>query len=117
MEARERIRRQLDELFANAPQNRAAWELQEEFYRAAADFYNFRSARRIGRLFGAQYGWRRFGLAFLARKWLMSVFLMEIPMIFFRAGWREASRSSSGVTVSLVNFRSMLIRGGRRFCR
>lgn len=25
----------------------------------------------------------RFGLAFLARKWLMSVFLMEIPMIFF----------------------------------
>lgn len=30
MEARERIRRQLDEMFLSAPQNRAAWELQEE---------------------------------------------------------------------------------------
>lgn len=30
MEARERIRQRLDELFMSAPQNRAAWELQEE---------------------------------------------------------------------------------------
>jgi radical SAM superfamily enzyme YgiQ (UPF0313 family) len=49
------------------PRNLSPWALQEEFYRAAGRFYNFRSARRIGELFGAEYGWRRFGLALTAR--------------------------------------------------
>lgn len=49
------------------PKNMTPWELQEEFYHAAGHFYDFRSAIRIGKLFGAEYGWRRFGLAFAAR--------------------------------------------------
>ena len=39
MEARERIRQQLDELFALAPQNRAAWELQEELLANSMEKY------------------------------------------------------------------------------
>jgi len=46
------------------PKNMTPWELQEEFYHAAGHFYDFRSALRIGSLFGAEYGWRRFGLSF-----------------------------------------------------
>jgi radical SAM superfamily enzyme YgiQ (UPF0313 family) len=49
------------------PKNMTPWELQEEFYHAANHFYDYRSAVRIGKLFGAEYGWRRFGLAFTAR--------------------------------------------------
>ena len=49
------------------PKNMTPWELQEEFYHAANHFYDFSSARRIGQLFGAEYGWRRFGLALTAR--------------------------------------------------
>ncbi len=49
------------------PKNMSPWDLQEEFYHAAMHFYNFRSARRIGKLFGKEYGWRRFGLAVFAR--------------------------------------------------
>ena len=48
------------------PKNLTPWELQEEFYRAATHFYDYRSAFRIGRLFGAEYGWRRFGFAIFA---------------------------------------------------
>lgn len=49
------------------PKNLSPWDLQEEFYHAAKHFYDFRSAFRIGKLFGAEYGRRRFGLAFTAR--------------------------------------------------
>jgi radical SAM superfamily enzyme YgiQ (UPF0313 family) len=49
------------------PKNMTPWELQEEFYHAANHFYDFRSVPRIRKLFGAEYGWRRFGLAFTAR--------------------------------------------------
>lgn len=49
------------------PKNMTPWQLQEEFYHAANYFYDYRSARRIGKLFGAEYGWRRFGLAIAAR--------------------------------------------------
>lgn len=49
------------------PKNMSPWELQEEFYRATETFYDFKSAVRIGRLFGTEYGWRRIGLAFSAR--------------------------------------------------
>jgi radical SAM superfamily enzyme YgiQ (UPF0313 family) len=49
------------------PKNLSPWELQEEFYHAAGHFYDFSSARRIGKLFGAEYGRRRFGLAITAR--------------------------------------------------
>jgi radical SAM superfamily enzyme YgiQ (UPF0313 family) len=49
------------------PKNLSPWELQKEFYHAVKHFYNFRSTPRIGKLFGAEYGWRRFGLALAAR--------------------------------------------------
>ena len=49
------------------PKNMTPWQLQEGFYHAANYFYDYRSARRIGKLFGAEYGWRRFGLAIAAR--------------------------------------------------
>lgn len=49
------------------PKKLSPWALQEEFYHAAKHFYDFRSAPRIGKLFGAEYGWRRFGLAIMAR--------------------------------------------------
>jgi hypothetical protein len=49
------------------PMNMTPWELQEEFYRASKYFYDFKSARRIGKLFGSEYGRRRFGLAIYAR--------------------------------------------------
>jgi radical SAM superfamily enzyme YgiQ (UPF0313 family) len=46
------------------PKKLTPWELQEEFYHASRHFYSFGSAFRIGRLFGAEYGFRRFFLAF-----------------------------------------------------
>jgi radical SAM superfamily enzyme YgiQ (UPF0313 family) len=49
------------------PKNMSPWELQEEFYLAAARFYDFQSAREIGRIFGREYGRRRFWLALFAR--------------------------------------------------
>jgi radical SAM superfamily enzyme YgiQ (UPF0313 family) len=49
------------------PKNLSPWDLQEEFYHAASHFYDFRSALRIGKLFGGEYGRRRMGLAFVAR--------------------------------------------------
>lgn len=49
------------------PKNETPWELQEEFYHAARLFYDFKSCRRIGKLFGREYGMRRFGLAIMAK--------------------------------------------------
>lgn len=48
------------------PRNMTPWELQEEFYHAGTYFYDFKSCRRIGKTFGAEYGWRRFGFACMA---------------------------------------------------
>lgn len=45
------------------PANMSPWELQQEFYNASNTFYNVKSAFRIGKIFGAEYGFRRFGLA------------------------------------------------------
>jgi radical SAM superfamily enzyme YgiQ (UPF0313 family) len=45
------------------PKKLSPWELQEEFYHAAREFYTFPSAVRIGRLFGPEYFWRRVWLA------------------------------------------------------
>lgn len=49
------------------PRNSTPWELQEEFYRASLRFYDFPSAKEIGRIFGREYGRRRWGLALVAR--------------------------------------------------
>ncbi len=49
------------------PLHMTPWELQNEFYGAAMKFYTFRSAFRIGKLFGPEYFLRRFGLAIFAR--------------------------------------------------
>ena len=45
------------------PKNMSPWDLQEEFYHANREFYTAHSAIRLGHLFGAEYGWRHFGLA------------------------------------------------------
>lgn len=49
------------------PNHMTPWELQEEFYHAAKFFYDFKSSKIIGNIFGKEYGRRRWWLAFLAR--------------------------------------------------
>ena len=49
------------------PKNMTPWELQEEFYFTAKRFYDFKSAKTIGKIFGKEYGRRRWGLALMAR--------------------------------------------------
>ena len=49
------------------PKNMSPWDLQEEFYRAAHVFYDFKSVKRIREIFGAEYSRRRFGLAIMSR--------------------------------------------------
>jgi radical SAM superfamily enzyme YgiQ (UPF0313 family) len=49
------------------PKNMTPWELQDTFYQEACYFYDFKSARTIGKIFGSEYGWRRTGLAVMAR--------------------------------------------------
>ena len=46
------------------PKHMTPWELQDELYNAVNYFYSYSSAFRIGRIFGPEYGWRRFKLAF-----------------------------------------------------
>ncbi len=48
------------------PKQMSPWELQEEFYRSVRSFYGFRSAFRIGKIFGWGYAIRRLGLWFFA---------------------------------------------------
>ncbi len=48
-------------------ENETPWELQDEFYTAAKYFYDFKSAKQIGQIFGKEYGRRRWGLALMAR--------------------------------------------------
>lgn len=49
------------------PKNMTPWELQEEFYNAAKQFYDYKSADEIGDLFGKEYRRRRRGLATMTR--------------------------------------------------
>lgn len=49
------------------PKHMTPWELQEEFYRAVTKFYSFRSAFRIGKLFGWGYCIRRIGLSLFSK--------------------------------------------------
>ncbi len=49
------------------PTNMSPWELQEEFYHSVTHFYTFRSAFRIGNIFGWGYAVRRLGLAFFSK--------------------------------------------------
>ncbi len=49
------------------PRHMSPWQMQEEFYHAVEYFYDFKSAFRIGRIFGLEYGVRRFGLAVVSR--------------------------------------------------
>jgi radical SAM superfamily enzyme YgiQ (UPF0313 family) len=48
------------------PKNMTPWELQDEFYEAACKFYDYRSCASIRRLFGREYGFRRFFFALYA---------------------------------------------------
>ena len=49
------------------PVHMTPWELQEEFYHAVRSFYNFKSAFRIGKIFGWGYCVRRLGLWFFSQ--------------------------------------------------
>ncbi len=49
------------------PANMTAWELQDEFYQEVKYFYDFASSKEIKRIFGKEYGRRRWGLALMAR--------------------------------------------------
>lgn len=49
------------------PANMSPWELQEIFYATSKYFYDFKSAKVIGKLFGKEYERRRIGLAIMAR--------------------------------------------------
>lgn len=49
------------------PAKMSPWELQEEFFRACREFYTFSSAKDIRRIFGKEYGRRRWGLALMTR--------------------------------------------------
>jgi radical SAM superfamily enzyme YgiQ (UPF0313 family) len=48
------------------PKKMTAWQLQDEFYHASKYFYDFKSPKTIGKIFGKEYGWRRFGFAIFA---------------------------------------------------
>lgn len=48
------------------PKNMSPWELQEEFYHAARMFYDYDSAKIIGKLFGKEYERRRRRFAFVS---------------------------------------------------
>ena len=49
------------------PANMTPWELQEQFYSSLKYFYDFKSSKEIGKIFGKEYGRRRWGLAFMCR--------------------------------------------------
>ena len=49
------------------PANMSPWELQELFYSVLKWFYDFRSAKEIGRIFGKEFRKRRMGLAVMVR--------------------------------------------------
>jgi radical SAM superfamily enzyme YgiQ (UPF0313 family) len=67
------------------PKNCTPWQLQDEFYHASTAFYNYRSAFRIGKLFGAEYGWRRFGFAIFAHlgPWGARFCSLHVPVSFY----------------------------------
>ena len=49
------------------PRNMTPWELQNEFFTVSMRFYDYTSCWKIGRTFGPEYGFRRFGFALFAR--------------------------------------------------
>ncbi|MCI2146558.1 MAG: B12-binding domain-containing radical SAM protein [Clostridiales bacterium] len=49
------------------PAKMSPWQLQEEFYKAVEYFYDFSSAKTMHKLFGPEFGLRRFGLAAMSR--------------------------------------------------
>ena len=49
------------------PKKMSPWELEMEFYRCACSFYDRKSTIRMSRLFGLDYGLKRYGLALCAR--------------------------------------------------
>lgn len=49
------------------PAKMTPWQLQEEFYKAVEYFYDIPSSRTMDKLFGPEYGMRRFGLSVMTR--------------------------------------------------
>lgn len=67
------------------PRHMTPWELQDELYSAVNYFYSFGSAFRIGRIFGPEYGWRRFLLAFYTHlgSWGARFCSMHAPVSYY----------------------------------
>ncbi|MGN1023012.1 MAG: B12-binding domain-containing radical SAM protein [Lachnospiraceae bacterium] len=82
------------------PKNESPWELQETFYRLAKYFYDFKSCRRIGKLFGTEFFWRRFGLAIMTR---LGSFAAKVGSriapgsVYYRIRHAEHGREPGGV--------------------
>lgn len=67
------------------PKGKSAWELQDKFFDATMRFYDFKSAFRIGKLFGLEYGARRLGLAICARlgPWAARIASNTVPSTYY----------------------------------
>ena len=84
------------------PKQMTAWQLQEAFYHASDRFYTFRSALRIGRLFGHRYGRQRLRMwstmrlgTFAAR--VLSRTVTKSPFYQLRhADWANLTYQKSG---------------------
>jgi radical SAM superfamily enzyme YgiQ (UPF0313 family) len=60
------------------PKKMTPWELQKEFYLAVGRFYTLASSFRIWKVFGANFGLRRMGLAFLIKLGVPAMHLMSL---------------------------------------
>ena len=77
------------------PKNETPWELQQEFYHAARLFYDFKSCKKIGKLFGREYGFRRFGLAMMARLGTFGASVaskIPYPSVYYRLRHMESGK-------------------------
>lgn len=69
------------------PKNETPWQLQQQFYHVAKLFYDFKSIRKIGKLFGREYGLRRLGLALATRLGAFGANLaskIPVPSVYYR---------------------------------
>jgi hypothetical protein len=69
------------------------WELQKEFYLAVSRFYTLASSFRIWKVFGANFGLRRMGLAFLIKLGVPAMHLMSLLQ-------KTRMRISCGITAA-----------------
>lgn len=81
------------------PKKMSPWGLQKEFFRATRKFYCFHDSFKIGKRFGAGYGLRRIGLAFVVRAALIAIFFIARlghKNLFFKLRQLEKEYGRSG---------------------